>query len=122
MAMAAVMTETDVMYDVFLHLGERRRKRICAYYVCPYCDNQYLFGIPKSERACPVCMSNMHLVSTVDEFEAGRMDSWSGGNILHKEDLTEETVLLRRVAFFMSPDIGQQVKDQVRDNFRKELC
>lgn len=120
--MAAAMTETDVIYDVFLHLGERRKKRMCAYYVCKYCDNQYLFGMPKRERLCPVCMNSMHLVSTVDEFEAGRMDRWSGGNILHKQDITGENVLLRRVAFFMRPDIGQQLKDQVYDNIRKELC
>lgn len=120
--MAAAMTETDEIYDVFLHLGERRKKRMCAYYVCKYCDNQYLFGMPKRERLCPVCMNSMHLVSTVDEFEAGRMDRWSGGNILHKQDITGENVLLRRVAFFMRPDIGQQLKDQVYDNIRKELC
>ena len=116
----------DIMYDALLHYGERRRKRMCAYYICPVCDNQFLYGMSRKERCCPVCKTTMSMVSTVDEFELGRMDSWSCGSILRGQELDETAIFGLRAAFFYRTDIGREKKEEVRNmiisDMRKELC
>ena len=117
----AFISDEDLVYDAFAHVGERRRNRLSAYYVCSICDNQFVYGVPLNERICPICMHRMHMVSIVDEFELHRMDSWSGG-ILRAKELAGDLLYQLRIAFFTRSDIGQQVKQHVLDLMRKESC
>lgn len=120
------ITDTDLLCDAFFHLGERRRKRLSSYYICAVCDNQYLYGIPQKTRSCPVCDSRMHMVSVVDEFETGRMDAWSEGNILRGNGLSGLDIFCLQMSFLMRDDVGQKKKDEVKSKMigqlRKELC
>lgn len=76
-----MVTDSELLQNVFITHGQKRHSRIKGYYICGHCALQFIYNRAFQSRECPMCNHLMKLLSKVDEHEINRIRMWSYNNL-----------------------------------------